>query len=156
MHSNGRAVRSNGFTPRSNRAKYRRSWPRFTCGKRRANWRNSSASWTLMTCWSASSARSASESDSLRSLRSRCRVASQLNKLGRASAKRPCQPSTAHRRFDHTSAEEVSAAFRQYVTIDRSRFFAHAPRQVLQPQARSEEHTSELQSLRHLVCRLLL
>src|SRR5258705_5851507 len=25
-----------------------------------------------------------------------------------------------------------------------------------QPQARSEEHTSELQSLRHLVCRLLL
>src|SRR5205814_3769480 len=31
-----------------------------------------------------------------------------------------------------------------------------ARRPPLQPGARSEEHTSELQSLRHLVCRLLL
>src|SRR5262245_65550143 len=33
---------------------------------------------------------------------------------------------------------------------------AAAPRVVLQQGRRSEEHTSELQSLRHLVCRLLL
>src|SRR5262245_63194817 len=31
-----------------------------------------------------------------------------------------------------------------------------APLMVIPPWARSEEHTSELQSLRHLVCRLLL
>src|SRR5258705_6096144 len=32
----------------------------------------------------------------------------------------------------------------------------HQPRRPGQPARRSEEHTSELQSLRHLVCRLLL
>src|SRR5262245_2820584 len=31
-----------------------------------------------------------------------------------------------------------------------------APMSILSPNRRSEEHTSELQSLRHLVCRLLL
>src|SRR5258705_3879126 len=31
-----------------------------------------------------------------------------------------------------------------------------ADRKAIQPLLRSEEHTSELQSLRHLVCRLLL
>src|SRR5258705_3556091 len=33
---------------------------------------------------------------------------------------------------------------------------ASSTRSRLQPRTRSEEHTSELQSLRHLVCRLLL
>src|ERR1039458_9872217 len=37
---------------------------------------------------------------------------------------------------------------------DRDRL--DAPADVSSPVARSEEHTSELQSLRHLVCRLLL
>src|SRR5258705_7746085 len=35
-------------------------------------------------------------------------------------------------------------------------FVANAPAEVLATKLRSEEHTSELQSLRHLVCRLLL
>src|SRR5436853_2300089 len=51
-----------------------------------------------------------------------------------------------------------------YTTLFRSPFRGHAPmkRSVSPiswrraPEWRSEEHTSELQSLRHLVCRLLL
>src|SRR5262245_63856268 len=53
-----------------------------------------------------------------------------------------------------------------YTTLFRSqhRFFADlgdgqlapVPAGALDPVLRSEEHTSELQSLRHLVCRLLL
>src|SRR5205814_5139215 len=39
---------------------------------------------------------------------------------------------------------------------DLRAFVAAAPNHELAPAARSEEHTSELQSLRHLVCRLLL
>src|ERR1035441_10744224 len=38
----------------------------------------------------------------------------------------------------------------------KSRVFVTPKSTVLDPQGRSEEHTSELQSLRHLVCRLLL
>src|SRR5438045_4916402 len=38
----------------------------------------------------------------------------------------------------------------------RARSAAARPREGAQQQIRSEEHTSELQSLRHLVCRLLL
>src|ERR1035441_5469486 len=40
-------------------------------------------------------------------------------------------------------------------SLSRSRNSAPIPETVL-PFSRSEEHTSELQSLRHLVCRLLL
>src|SRR5437899_9268709 len=50
-----------------------------------------------------------------------------------------------------------------YTTLFRSRPPVRAQRGVFEPAAqrarqrtRSEEHTSELQSLRHLVCRLLL
>src|SRR5262245_8883702 len=39
---------------------------------------------------------------------------------------------------------------------DRPDFFAHESDAFLLDLSRSEEHTSELQSLRHLVCRLLL
>src|SRR5262245_64913103 len=41
---------------------------------------------------------------------------------------------------------------------DRGRVAAlhRHPAELSNPQGRSEEHTSELQSLRHLVCRLLL
>src|SRR5262245_63915979 len=38
----------------------------------------------------------------------------------------------------------------------RKRTFREKPRKEMIPVERSEEHTSELQSLRHLVCRLLL
>src|ERR1039458_5873011 len=49
-----------------------------------------------------------------------------------------------------------------YTTLFRSPWAGRRPRTALPPRrrpgarARSEEHTSELQSLRHLVCRLLL
>src|SRR5258705_7732850 len=39
---------------------------------------------------------------------------------------------------------------------DRRLLFSHFADQRLHVKTRSEEHTSELQSLRHLVCRLLL
>src|SRR5205814_9459368 len=51
---------------------------------------------------------------------------------------------------DETHVERVAHELRNEIrtpSLDRMRF----PRRV-----RSEEHTSELQSLRHLVCRLLL
>src|ERR1035441_10842620 len=48
----------------------------------------------------------------------------------------------------------------QRVALDRIRPCPFQPRKDFSPEAlrelRSEEHTSELQSLRHLVCRLLL
>src|SRR5438045_7533309 len=51
-----------------------------------------------------------------------------------------------------------------YTTLFRSHWYerntgqvvTEVQRQVFHPVKRSEEHTSELQSLRHLVCRLLL
>src|SRR5258705_6892427 len=51
-----------------------------------------------------------------------------------------------------------------YTTLFRSRSWvrlacaisSRSARGGIQPASRSEEHTSELQSLRHLVCRLLL
>src|SRR5258705_6097440 len=41
-------------------------------------------------------------------------------------------------------------------TIEAAELVASADLDTLQSLSRSEEHTSELQSLRHLVCRLLL
>src|ERR1035441_10776179 len=40
--------------------------------------------------------------------------------------------------------------------IERKAFTVSIPSETYAKEARSEEHTSELQSLRHLVCRLLL
>src|SRR5258705_8268922 len=47
---------------------------------------------------------------------------------------------------------------RRLGAVGRSQDLAHRPRREVRPlrEVRSEEHTSELQSLRHLVCRLLL
>src|SRR5438045_5958084 len=42
----------------------------------------------------------------------------------------------------------------QFFLSERRQF--HKPDKIISFEARSEEHTSELQSLRHLVCRLLL
>src|SRR5258705_9208872 len=42
------------------------------------------------------------------------------------------------------------------VAVDKTGRTASRPRPTRTLQTRSEEHTSELQSLRHLVCRLLL
>src|SRR5258705_10267759 len=44
----------------------------------------------------------------------------------------------------------VKRCFSGFVATSRKRLASHIPA------SRSEEHTSELQSLRHLVCRLLL
>src|SRR5258705_6220761 len=44
----------------------------------------------------------------------------------------------------------------RHVSIERSQQFRVCPALKLLATFRSEEHTSELQSLRHLVCRLLL
>src|SRR5258705_10264293 len=48
---------------------------------------------------------------------------------------------------------DLSAVFRHHGVGHR---LLRVPRAVADAGARSEEHTSELQSLRHLVCRLLL
>src|SRR5262245_62376808 len=49
-----------------------------------------------------------------------------------------------------------SQPIRRRCSLHRSYSQFHRPRRWLQFNDRSEEHTSELQSLRHLVCRLLL
>src|SRR5262245_64988755 len=58
-----------------------------------------------------------------------------------------------HRGIERALADQVGER-----TADRRRGALEATAQPAPPalQARSEEHTSELQSLRHLVCRLLL
>src|SRR3712207_8346361 len=45
---------------------------------------------------------------------------------------------------------------REGITVDGERPGPVAPRPAAQPDTRSEEHTSELQSRQYLVCRLLL
>src|SRR5215510_15698762 len=49
-----------------------------------------------------------------------------------------------------------SGGQRQSVAVARSAFWASSVLFMDEPTARSEEHTSELQSRGHLVCRLLL
>src|SRR5262245_64484910 len=53
---------------------------------------------------------------------------------------------STHRKAGGVASIATSPGFRQSI----------ASRKASKPMNRSEEHTSELQSLRHLVCRLLL
>src|SRR5205814_7159589 len=62
-------------------------------------------------------------------------------------------------RHDQSAAIGSRKSYVQH--LNTGQFFQHCPRSQSgsvhpQPMPRSEEHTSELQSLRHLVCRLLL
>src|SRR5947199_4906194 len=61
----------------------------------------------------------------------------------------------AHQRLDGRAPRRVG---RRALRVDRGRERHAAPlhRRRRRVEQRSEEHTSELQSLRHLVCRLLL
>src|SRR5437899_8981513 len=55
---------------------------------------------------------------------------------------------------DLLAVDDVLVAVAHGPRLQRGQVGAHARLRV--PDARSEEHTSELQSLRHIVCRLLL
>src|SRR5215831_15049523 len=60
---------------------------------------------------------------------------------------------------DDAAGGEQEARQRDHVAVaGLGRIVGHAPQRIVVADAvgRSEEHTSELQSLRHLVCRLLL
>src|SRR5262245_63551692 len=59
---------------------------------------------------------------------------------------------------EHVDAIERDSSLRGLIIASgkKSIFIAGADLKTLLKQASSEEHTSELQSLRHLVCRLLL
>src|SRR5205814_7845476 len=61
----------------------------------------------------------------------------------------PCHPVRRRARHPHPPRRRDSTAAAGFRGA-RARYRARAPRK------QSEEHTSELQSLRHLVCRLLL
>src|SRR5207244_12565183 len=63
----------------------------------------------------------------------------------------PCERGRNHRRLPHRSRRRVRGILREAVRHRRRR----TRRQTFR-RARSEEHTSELQSPDHLVCRLLL
>src|SRR5262245_64794287 len=52
--------------------------------------------------------------------------------------------------------DALPISFRRRLPRPTPRRLAARPRRAPRPVGRSEEHTSELQSLRHLVCRLLL
>src|SRR5437899_9501321 len=56
--------------------------------------------------------------------------------------------------LDRHFGESMFAAAK--FSILKGRLADPSKSRILLPQTRSEEHTSELQSLRHLVCRLLL
>src|SRR5437899_8061211 len=53
--------------------------------------------------------------------------------------------------LDQPLAEVIAGSLREHLSGQQPRGRGHPAGQI-----RSEEHTSELQSLRHLVCRLLL
>src|SRR5437899_6047478 len=57
---------------------------------------------------------------------------------------------TSHLRFAQTEVEHGQAGVKFLIEVFGDPIFLHSELD------RSEEHTSELQSLRHLVCRLLL
>src|SRR5258705_2775090 len=61
---------------------------------------------------------------------------------------RPANPCSA---LSHSSLFLLFFLSFSRLILQRLRYFSH-----FASQSRSEEHTSELQSLRHLVCRLLL
>src|SRR5687767_15630845 len=69
------------------------------------------------------------------------------------------RPEHSHGRHDHELAGSAGDELRIGRELERLHFYpagAHARQPFLQRRPRSEEHTSELQSLAYLVCRLLL
>src|ERR1035441_2985261 len=60
------------------------------------------------------------------------------------------------RRPPRSTLFPYTTLFRSYSLPPITRKSLHTKKRNLFPPYRSEEHTSELQSLRHLVCRLLL
>src|SRR5258705_1556731 len=59
----------------------------------------------------------------------------------------PCPPQPQTRAVSHSSIAKYFVATAVAAAVRKA---------VIEIESRSEEHTSELQSLRHLVCRLLL
>src|SRR5690348_18200756 len=80
----------------------------------------------------------------------------------RSAAQSPCGSSSrAHGRISRTTSEDRPAWNRSWMnatTLIESGAYSRYPlgRRSLRSRPRSEEHTSELQSPVHLVCRLLL
>src|SRR3989441_6877347 len=66
-------------------------------------------------------------------------------------------PGVAHRAGEEMFAEALAYGVREEAEVrDLDRAVLGHPAQLVPPRERSEEHTSELQSLAYLVCRLLL
>src|SRR5262245_64287936 len=64
-------------------------------------------------------------------------------------------PGEAHCWIDPRSLDDSSRWLHSSLLVGY-KYHVHAKATVIRCRHRSEEHTSELQSLRHLVCRLLL
>src|SRR5262245_8886112 len=80
----------------------------------------------------------------------RCRVGEQHHRKERRHRRRGCRFSA------YSRGRRSRVPYDASVRYLRRQFFVVQPRTGLPRNFRSEEHTSELQSLRHLVCRLLL
>src|SRR5262245_63764264 len=76
--------------------------------------------------------------------------------LGSGTGLRPPPDNSWDRRRDFSDAHKARKSTPREFNEAAQRAYTASPITGLDPQLRSEEHTSELQSLRHLVCRLLL
>src|SRR2546422_1902172 len=97
------------------------------------------------------------ESKSATCVRSAVRRPSSTRK-GARSACRAASTSADPRRAKHRADVKCCRVFRRQLPRGRALAleFPHLSREACRSAARSEEHTSELQSRLHLVCRLLL
>src|SRR5262245_64605648 len=87
-----------------------------------------------------------------RMTRSRTRPSTLTGRPGRPAEGRGRNTRPTTWRNEHALPTDTD----QYPSVAAQRPVTSAYREPLREQLRSEEHTSELQSFRHLVCRLLL
>src|SRR5258708_6722273 len=89
-------------------------------------------------------------------MRARCSD-SQVRKVPSTRRETPLSPSPSARAFSISSTQSTQGESPSAECSDSRRFFSASPCHLVDEiEKRSEEHTSELQSPDHLVCRLLL